>query len=315
MNNNRSWSNYGRHVHLLKRIRSIGIVFFAILLAGVSIFIISQVGSNIRKQRQDLKHMWDNNDYERVYDITKELLKEYPVDYFLLTINGFAAFKMGDSQIDSQNELKYINESIFSLRKAIIQKDAKKDKNLGYIYYVLGKAYSHKGVEYADLAVKYLEMADRLSCDASDIPEYLGPAYADLHDYRSSVAAFAKLISPGKQPSDKLLIAIARSYMAMEEFNTAQGYLQRCIETSPDSMSVIISRIMLAEIYMYFNDLDSAEKQYLTILNDSGENAQVRYQLGELYSQKGDTTRARSEWRMAYRQDPSHAGARERLNI
>ena len=30
---------------------------------------------------------------------------------------------------------------------------------------------------------------------------------------------------------------------------------------------------------------------------------------------KGDTTRARSEWRMAFRQDPSHVRARARLNI
>ena len=160
-----------------------------------------------------------------------------------------------------------------------------------------------------------MEMANNVSYGASDIPEYLGLAYAAYGDYRNSVEAFSRAFIPGELPTDNLLLSIARSYMAMEEYNMAISYLQRCVLISPDSNSVVISRLMLAEIYRALKDFENAEKQYISILNDTGETAEVHFQLGELYNLQGDTTRARSEWRIAYRQDPLHARARARLNI
>ncbi|MDR0320275.1 MAG: tetratricopeptide repeat protein [Treponema sp.] len=306
---NKTWSNYGRQIFILRRIRSLGIVLLSILVVGVSIFVISRVNNGTRNERRELLRIWNDGDYEQAYEFSKAALSENPVDNFLLTINGFSAYQLGISQINNQNTLNYINESIFSLRKALItSKDEK-------IYYVLGKAYGYKGREYSELAVKYLEMANNLSYDAQDIPEYLGLAYAAHGDYRSSVAAFTQAFVPGKPPSDNLLLSIARSYMAMEEYNMAFSYLQQCIEISPDSKSVILARILLAEVYKLTEDYDNAQTQYLSIIDDSGENAEVHYQLGEIYNLKGDTTRARAEWRLAYRQDPAHAKARARLNI
>jgi tetratricopeptide (TPR) repeat protein len=312
MLNGNNLSNYGRHIYILKKIRFFGVIFFSLLVVILSIFIISQLKNNSKNDRKELSHIWNEGNYEQAYKISKTALKEKPVDYFLLTINGFSAYQMGIAQINSQNTLAYINECIFSLRKALLQKESAKD---GRVFYVLGKAYGYKGHEYSDLAVKYLEMANKLSYDAYDIPEYLGLAYAAYGDYRSSVEAFTQAFIPGKQPSDNLLLSISRSYIAMEEYNMALDYLKRCIDFSADSKSVILSRLMLAEVYRNNNDFDGAEKQYITIINDSGENAEVHYQLGELYNIKGDTTKARSEWRTAYRQDPAHAKARARLNI
>ncbi|MCL2765479.1 MAG: tetratricopeptide repeat protein [Treponema sp.] len=277
----------------------------------VSIFVFSQINRGAGNERRELLHVWNEGNYEMAYEISKNALIDRPLDYFLLTINGFSAYQMGVSQINNQSMLNFINICIFSLRKAIMQKEALKD---GRLYYVLGKAYGNKGAEYADLAVKYLNMANALNYDAQDIPEYLGLAYAAFGDYRNSVISFTQALIPGKPVSDNLLLSIARSYMAMDEYSMALGYLQRCIETSPDSMSVITARLLLAEIHKKNNDYDSAESQYNRILETSGENAEVRFQLGELYNMKGDTTRARSEWRMAFRQDPSHARARARLN-
>jgi tetratricopeptide (TPR) repeat protein len=151
--------------------------------------------------------------------------------------------------------------------------------------------------------------------NASDIPEYLGLAYAASGDYRSSVAAFSQAFANNNNPSDNLLLSIARSYIAMEEYNMAIIYLNRCVDVSPDSKSVVIARFLLAEIYRNTGDYHTAEIQYMSILNDSGENAEVHYQLGELYNLQGDTTRARASWRVAFRLDPAHARARARLNI
>jgi len=312
MVNNKTWSRYGRHVYLLKKIRTLGIVLVSAAAVIVTIVLISRVNSGVMSERRELLRVWNDGNFEEAYRFSKNALAENPVDYFLLTINGFSSYQMGISQINNHNTLNYINESIFSLRKAILQKEAAKD---GRVFYVLGKAYGYKGAEYADLAVKYLETAQRLGFDAQDIPEYLGLAYAAYGDYRNSVAAFTQAFVPGSPASDNLLLSIARSYMAMGEYNMAFGYLQRCVETSPDSRSVVMSRLLLAEIYVNTEEYENAENQYARILETSGENAEVRFQLGELYNIRGDSTRARSEWRMAYRQDPSHARARARLNI
>jgi len=312
MFSNKLRSNYGRHIYLLKRIRTVGIVLFLILVVIGSIFAVSRGKSGGTNERRELLRVWSEGNYSQVYEMSKNALVEKPVDYFLLTINGFSAYQMGISQINNQNTLAYIDECIFSLRKALIYKDSLND---GRVCYVLGKAYGYKGSEYADLAVKYLEMANNLSYEAQDIPEYLGLAYAACGDYRSSVEAFSRAFVPDRPPSDNLLLSIARSYMAMEEYAMAKVYLQRCVEISPDSKSISIARFMLAEIYRLTNDYENAETQYLSILNDSGEDAEVHFQLGELYNIMGDTTKARAEWRTAYRQNPAHARARERLNI
>ncbi|MCL2265676.1 MAG: hypothetical protein FWC22_06510 [Treponema sp.] len=284
----------------------------ALLIVSASIFIVSQVKNGVRNERRELLQVWNDGNYEQSYEMSKNSLLENPVDYFLLTINGFAAYQMGISQINNQNLIRFIDECIFSLRKALLQKESAKD---GRVFYVLGKAYGYKGAEYADLAVKYLENANKLEYPASDIPEYLGLAYAAYGDYRSSVEAFSLAFIPDKPPSDNLLLSIARSYIAMEEYNVAQGYLQRCIDISPDTRSVVIARSLLAEIFKINGDYDNALVLYNAVLNDSGESAEVRFQLGELFLLRGDTTRARSEWRTAYRLDPAHARARARLNL
>jgi tetratricopeptide (TPR) repeat protein len=103
--------------------------------------------------------------------------------------------------------------------------------------------------------------------------------------------------------------------MAMEDYDMASSYLKRCIDFSADSKSVIVARFLLADLFRQTNNFQSAQEQYFIILETSGENAEVRFQLGELYFLQRDTTRARAEWRLAYRYDPAHAGARARLNI
>jgi len=312
MFNSKIKSRYGRQIYKQKTIRALAVFFSIAIVAVISIFVVIQVRKSIVNEKREVLRVWNDGDYRQAYEISRNALVNKPIDYFLLTINGFSAYQLGISQINNQNTLLFIDESIRSLRKSLLLKDSKSD---GRVCYVLGKAYSYKGSEYADLAIKYLERANALSYEAQDIPEFLGLAYAACGDYRSSVEAFTQAFIPGKPPSDTLMLSIARSYMAMEEYDIAVGYLQRCVETSPDSKSVVIARFLLAEVYIASGDYDSAERHYLNILNDSGENAEVHYQLGELYNLKGDTTRARSEWRIAYRQDPAHAKARARLNI
>ncbi|MDR0997962.1 MAG: tetratricopeptide repeat protein [Treponema sp.] len=325
----RRHSGYSSHIRQVKTVWRIGIVLALFVLAGLVLpfaLNLKNKGPNIQK---DLLRLWEEGSYKNAFDLSKAELDRRPLDYFLLTVHGFSAYQIGVSQINNSDTMAYIDQCIWSLRKALL---AKNDGNNGRVYYVLGKAYYYKGAFFADLAVKFLEQARAFSYAARDIPEYLGLAYAALQDYRSSVAAFTLALEPSpagesalageeefdegeKGPSDLLLLSIARSYIALGEPLAAKAYLIRCIESSRDSWSVVAARLLFGGVLAGEGAGEEAEAQYMLILEENGENAEAHYQLGELYAARGDTTRARAEWRRAVRIDPAHRQARLRLNI
>ncbi|GHT95035.1 hypothetical protein FACS1894141_2890 [Spirochaetia bacterium] len=271
-------------------------------------------------EKKELIQLWEDGSYDLVFNLTRERLAGKPMDYSLLVLHGFASYQLAVAQINSFDTLTYIDECIWSLRKALLSKEGPRDLR---IHYVLGKAYYNKGQGYADLAVKFLEEARDGAYSAGDIPEYLGLAYAAIHDYRSSVEAFSQALNPQPGgtvqletgPSDRFLLAIANSYIELDEPDAAKAYLVRCVETSRDSNAVTAARLILGSIQGKAGDTKGAEAQYLAILEEVGEHAEAYFQLGELYAAGGDTTRARAEWRRAVRIDPAHAGARARLNM
>ena len=319
MLSNKTRSGYGLHIRRIKTIRAAFVVIMAVLLVTISVPLIARLKDRTGGERKELLRFWESGAFDEAFKVSKAALAVKPMDYFLLTIHGFAAYQMGISQINSFDTIVFIDECIRSLRKALLLKNSVND---GRVYYVLGKAYSYKGDNYADLAVKYLEKARSLSYNAADIPEYLGLAYAAAGDFRNSVAAFSRALEPAAaeagaavNPSDVLLLSIARSYFALDEPETARAYLLRCVEVSPDSKTIMTARLLLAEVLLKLGDGEGAENQYTAIINEAGENAEAHYQLGELYALRGDATRARSEWRLAYKADPAHAKTRLRLNM
>jgi len=262
-------------------------------------------------ERRELQVLFESGAFDKAFVQSREMLNERPLDFFLLTVNGFSAYQLAIAQINSFDTLSYINNGIWSLRKAMLLREGAAD---GRIFYVLGKAYYHKGPAYADLAVKYLGKALASGFMAPDIPEYLGLAYAALRDFRGSVAAFA-LALEREAPSDVLLLSIARSYLALNEFELAKAYLNLCLEISRDSRTRATVRLLLGDILYQTGDISGAEAEFLKIIEENGENAEARYQLGVLYASMGDITRARAEWRRAVRIDPAHGPARNRLSL
>ena len=313
-------------------IRRKRLIFFAAVLvvagagAAVSIQTAGRFAGAAKWERRELLRLWESGMYDEVYNQSYAALASRPMDYFLLTMQGFSAYQLGVSQINSLNAQRYFDDCMWSLRKALLLRNSEHD---GRLYYVLGKAYRYKGESYADLSVKYLEKARGLSYNAADIPEYLGLAYASIGDYRSSVAAFAEALvaqsrtdagfSPESLPDDRppglLLFSIARSYFALNEFEQARAYLQRCIDVSPDSRTILSARLLLSEVLRMAGDNDGAKKQLMDILAEADANAEAHYQLGELYALQGEPVRARAEWRLALRADPAHQKARTRLSM
>jgi tetratricopeptide (TPR) repeat protein len=326
----RNYSGYSSHIRQVKTLWRIVRVLVLFMAAGAGLSLVTNLkNKGSGSIQKELSRLWEEGSYKSAFELSKAELARRPLDYFLLSIHGFSAYQLGISQINSSDTIAYIDECIWSLRKALI---AKNIGAKGRVYYVLGKAYYYKGAFFADLAVKFLEQARAFSYAARDIPEYLGLAYAALHDYRNSVAAFTLALNPSsiggsepegtgeleepqRGPSDLLLLSIARSYIALGEPLAAKAYLFRCVETSRDSWSVVAARLLLGGILAGEGASEEAEAQYLLVLSENGENAEVHYQLGELYAARGDATRARAEWRRAVRIDPAHRQARLRLNI
>jgi tetratricopeptide (TPR) repeat protein len=301
----------------------IGLLFFFLIAAVFAVGMGLKNRSRIDKK--ELLQLWDAGSYEEAFEVSRQGLEQYPMDYFLLTLHGFASFQLAIAQINTFDTLTYIDECIWSLRKALLTKNDVRD---GRVQYVLGKAYYNKGSGYVDLAIRFLEEARDLSYNAEDIPEYLGLAYAAALDYRSSVAAFSQALEPvsslnpaegetrdSDYPSDLLLLAIARSYIALDETETATAYLTRCVENSRDSSIIATARLLLGNIFFQSGRVEEAEALYLAILENDAENAEAHFQLGELYAAGGDNVRSRAEWRRAARIDPSHTKARARLNM
>jgi tetratricopeptide (TPR) repeat protein len=320
-------SEYGIRVHRKQAIHVItAVVLVGLLISSVVIVFIGW-RNRLGNERKELTRLWEEGSYEKAFELSLARLEAKPMDYFLLILHGFSAYQLAVAQINTYDTQTYIDACIWSLRKAFLCKEGPGDMR---IYYVLGKAYYYKGAAYADMAVKFLEAAKNGNYPAGDLPEYLGLAYAAIHDYRNSVAAFSLALYPGEEgrsagadfeapqnrvSSDLLLLSIARSYLALEEADTAKAYLVRCVETSRDSNILVAARLLLGEIYGKSGDMSGAEAQYLAILEEGGENAEARFQLGELYAAGGDPTRARAEWRRAVRIDPAHGPARIRLNM
>ena len=309
---NRTQSAYRKHLRRKRLIFTVAVLVFI----GFAVFASTRVVVKVQEwavkgDRKELLRLWDSGDFDEVFNISQSALESSPADYFLLTMHGFSAYQLGISQINSQNAEQYFDKCIWSLRQAMLDK---KSNNDGRLYYVLGKAYSYKGEEFADLTIQYLEKARELSDSTVDIPEYLGMAYFAVGDYRKSVAAFSEALGTSAEgPSGPLLLFIARAYIALEEFDNARPYLQRCIEVSRDFRTVLEARLLLAET-LKKDDIEGAIKQLQEINAETGDNAEAHYQLGELYYLQGRIERARAEWRSAFRADPTHAKARARLN-
>jgi tetratricopeptide (TPR) repeat protein len=291
------------------------ILVFGLVAVSALIIIFISWQNRLGNEKRELQRYWEEGAYKEAYEKSRERLQDKPLDYFFLQLHGFVSYQLAVAQINNFDTLTYIDDCIWSLRKALLSKDADTD---GQLQYVLGKAYYLKGPPYADLAIKYLEEARGLSYNARDISEYLGLSYVVVHDYRNSVEALTQALKPGSggdYVSDLLLMAIAQSYIGLEDSDSARAYLVRCIEQSRDTDVVRKARLLLGKVLTKSGDTAEAEKVFNLILENDPENVEALYELGELYTAMGERIRARAVRRRAFNIDPTYGPVRERLNM
>ena len=208
---------------------------------------------------------------------------------------------------------EYLDECINNLRLALYNAN----KSLvPQIQYMLGKAYFYKNTistyYYADLAIKYLNLAKENNYVADDIPEYLGLSYASLGMTMESISAFTEALLV--RESDTLLLSIAEQYFKANQYNAAEQYLFRVITNSENDEIIIKSKILLGNIYIAKDDYENALKIFNEIITENDNNADAHYGIGLVYEKQNNLVKARAEWRKTLKIQVNHQGAIKKLS-
>ena len=302
-----------RKNHLLRNLLiGSGILVAIAALVFLTIFLVHSYTKN-KITLKTIKQCWAEYDYQKVYEQTKLFLQDKPYNNTALTYYGYACFYLAKSQNDTFQEQEFLDESINSLRLAMY--DASKSL-LPQLQYMLGKAYFYKNTittyYYADLAIKYLNLAKENGYQADDISEYLGLSYASLGMTYESIAAFTEALIV--RESDSLLLSIAEQYYKETEYNASTQYLFRIIDNSDNDDIIIKSRLLLGNIYIDTDELDKALEQFNLVIEKDDDSADAHYGLGLIYEKQQNLVSARAEWRKARKIQPNHAGAVKKLS-
>ena len=299
--------------HILsKLIRIICIAVALCLIAFVIFFFVYKHNQN-KVTIKTIKNAWSTYDYQKVYELSKAFLDENPYNNTAITYYSYACFYLSQAQTDTLQAQTYLDECINNLRIALYSSNAKLTPQLQYM---LGSAYFYKNTitthYYADLAVKYLLLAQKNGYESNDIAEYLGLSYASLGMTMESISAFTEALLV--RESDTLLLSIAEQYYKAEEYEAAEQYLFRIIKNSKNDEIVLKSQILLGNIYIDNGEYDEALKEFDNVLKKNENSADAHYGIGVIYELQGNIVKARAEWRAALKIQVNHPGALQKMS-
>ena len=307
-------SNYSLEWRRKWKKKRIILFFFIIILTGISVYYLNKNKESFKKivnkpsKNEIIIDLWENQKYMELINYCDSLLEQNPAAADLLVFRGFASFYEGNSKVNYEDKLPFIDDSVFYLRKALIfDNEIMKPQ----VDYVLGRSYYHKGKYYADLSVKYLEKSIEEGYIGKDSYEYLALAHAELGNKEKSAHFFE--LAAENNPSDILFSLLAQIYIDLNSFNLAEDYLIRSNNRTTNQQIEEKNLFLLGQIYENRNDLIKAGECYQRIIQKNSKSADAYYRLGLLYEIEGDKIKARAEWRKALRIDPQHYGARLKL--
>jgi len=251
---------------------------------------------------------WEAASYNSVYLKSMSFLKEEPFNQDVLALSGFSSYYIYIAENDEASNLLYLENTITSLRKAMYLVD---EKDKGKIAYILGKAYYQKGDYYADLAVKYLDIAKEHGITFKDLDEFKGMALLNLGELDGAIEAFTQALV--SSPSPFLLYILGQAYMQKSDFESAKQYFFETITKTKDEILQLKCRYLIGSILLEEGELERAKSEFLTILEKDDSSSDAHYGLGLVLEKEGDMVKARSEWRRALKSDPSHERTREKL--
>lgn len=265
----------------------------------------------LRRRNTELLRLWNDGRYRDVLRLAESTLETDPLDAEALTFGGFSHFYVGLGLAERDEQLEHLRSAIVLLRRALhvpyAPMAAERD-------YVLAKAYYHRGDEYVDLTVSYMERALQRGYDAPDSRTYLALALAILGDHEESIRWFEEALVHA-DPADRNAIRIraADSYLQLSRYADASNTLVRAIEDLEDGYLVLIARNKLASVYIADERWDKAETLLDETIERFPQSADAYYYLGIVYEATDRGVQARNLWRTARDIDPDHTEALMRL--
>ena len=307
-NFSRTTHGYGKRKSGGKIVISVIVIILSVSIGIFSVNRIIKVNGSELSQRDELKTLWEQKNYEELNRKCNQILETSPLDQEALIFNGFSYFYRGVAKFTLEDKIPLFNQAIENLRMADLNEDYPLK---GSVRYVLAKTYYHKGRYFADLAINYMLSALSLGYTGEDSYEYLGLAYSEMGEYEKSVGYFEKALE--QNPSDTLYLVLGQTYFTMEEYSRAEETLLRCLNATEDIAIQQKARFLLGKIYFDKKEYLKAEDQYREVLAINKNSADSHYYLGSIYAELNDTIKARAEWRKALEIDPTHHGARQKL--
>lgn len=300
----------------LRRKRFIVGVLVLVLLIAVAIsfvFILSTLAASRsvpRATQQEILDFWTSKNYQAVSLACDTTLNASPLDPFYLIFKGFSAFYLGLSESDGEKRIIRMDEAVFSIRKALINDKAPLRPEATYM---LGKAYFHKGLDYYNEVIEYLEESLNLGYSQTDTWEYLALAAQGMGLREQTIAYFDKAIA-NKPDSPELVLAAAISNLAAGNEERAEALAMEALSKTTDEYLAERCSFLLGDLYRTSGRIEEALARYEAIKIKNPQSADAWYYEGLVLSQSGDPIRARAAWRKAISIDPMHASARIKLS-
>jgi len=284
----------------------LGVIAAALGVFWIIVTLSNQV--NTGPAQVNVLELWNNGSYDEILANAQQELAGHPLDPQTLIFSGFAAFHKGVAEDTIEKKLPLINQAIVSLRKVLLLPDVPLQPE---IHYILGKSYFHKGKYYADLAIEHLLKAREMGYNATDMNEYLGLAYSLVGRFSEASNYFLKAVDT--TPTDLLLWTLGQTYFQMQHYDDAVKYLRQSIAKTRERALEQRCRFLLGEIFTKTKQYDLAQTEYQTILDRNPNSADAHFYLGEIALAQGNKDSARAEWRKAFKIDPLHFNANQRL--
>ena len=280
---------------------SLGAIGFFLILKATNAAIPNNATS-------ELVTLWEEQNYQKVVELTNNLLEESPLNSNYLFYNGISNFYYALSLINYDERQTRLDTALYSLRKLLHAPPIGSEDR---IHYILGKIYFHKGPFYYDLSEKYLRSAEYSTLTA-DIAEYLGVIYLDTERQEEGITYLLRAIT--ENPRDILYYTVAGAYEEMEEYASSLEYYQLSFNLTSDTLLLQESLIGQGRVLFAIENLEQAKAIFQQVIDNSPQAAEAYFYLGEIYALENDMVRARANWREAYNQNKTFTPALERLN-
>lgn len=290
----------------------VAIAVAAAILAG-GFFLVIRLRSPIipfaeTKNIEDALSLWNEQEYDKVIEVTSEQLQEYPMDDTALSLRGFAQFYLAVQMVETERKQLLLTGSVRDLRRALLLQEPILEAE---VYYVLGKAYFTMGSYFYDEAIDALTKAKELGLDQLDMLEYMAIASEDLGRDDDAIAYYEAAIDRDNEAIHK--ISLADLLIKLGRFSYADRLLVEAIASNPDNTLLQQAYMSRGKLFREQRKFQESIAAYEALLAINSSSAEAHFGLGETWLAAGENERARFEWREAIRLDPNHIESLQRL--